>query len=46
MGTLPTDLKHYRAPSIFQLIDENAAGYALAALLVLAFIADRMGWLA
>ncbi len=43
---LPHDLRNYKAPSAFDLIGEEAAGYVLFALLFAVWIADRMGWLA
>lgn len=41
---LPHDLRDYEAPR-FYLFSEEEAGYILAALLALAFLADRLGWL-
>ena len=41
------DLKDYRAPlGAFQLIAQEAAGWALAAGLFACWLADRFGWLA
>lgn len=37
---IPTDLKDYRASAGFALFDDTEA------LIVLAFLADRLGWLA
>ena len=38
------DLRHL-PPSAFQVLSEEVAGYALAALLFLCWIADRFHWL-
>lgn len=42
---LPGDLNDYRAPQAFDLIPKEVAGYALFAMLLLCWIADRLGWL-
>ena len=41
---LPTDLKDYRAPSIFDWIEQEAPGILLV-IIIIAIIADRFGWL-
>lgn len=41
---LPDDLKHYESPR-FYLFSEEEAGVILAAILALALLADRLGWL-
>ena len=38
------DLRHL-PDDPFQVISEELAGYAIAAILFLCWIADRMGWL-
>jgi hypothetical protein len=43
---LPHDFKNYRAPSAFSVIDEDVAELLLVVLLIVAFLFDRMGWLA
>ena len=43
---IPTDLKDYRASAGFALFDDTEALIVLAAILALAFLADRLGWLA
>lgn len=43
---LPEDLKSYRPSEAFQLVRQDVAGKALAVLLLLAFVADRLHWLA
>jgi len=42
---LPDDFKNYRAPSAFDLIDQDTAGLLLVVLLIVLFVFDRMGWL-
>lgn len=41
---LPNDLKDYEAQR-FYLLTEEQAGRVLAWILVLCFLADRLGWL-
>ena len=38
------DLRHYRAPSIFQWIEEEPALLPII-LLIIALVCDRVGWL-
>ncbi len=40
------DLRHFRRPDAFQLLTEEEAGIALALILALCLILDRLGvWL-
>jgi hypothetical protein len=44
---IPSDLKDFRAADYdgFQMISDEAAGWALAAALFVCWLFDRMGWL-
>lgn len=42
---LPHDLRDFKAPSAFALFTEEEASALIAVLLVVAFLADFLGWL-